>query len=47
MKSILIAGMGRFGKHMAAKFTEQGHEVLAVDRNEQRINDVLPFVTNA
>jgi len=47
MKSILIAGLGRFGRHMAQKFTEQGHEVLAVDRNEERVNSSLPFVTNA
>ena len=47
MKSIFIAGLGRFGKHMASKFTEQGHEVLAVDINEERVNDALPFVTNA
>jgi len=32
---------------MAQKFTEQGHEVLAVDRNEERVNSSLPFVTNA
>jgi len=47
MKSIFIAGLGRFGKHMAIKFTEQGHDVLAVDNNEERVNDALPFVTNA
>ena len=47
MKSILIIGLGRFGKHMAMKLTELHHEVLAVDQNESRVNEVLPYVTNA
>ena len=47
MKSVLIVGMGRFGRHMARKLTEYKHEVLAVDRSEERINDVLGYVTNA
>ena len=36
MKSILIIGLGRFGRHMAEKFIENGHEVLAIDDNEER-----------
>ena len=47
MKSFLLIGLGRFGKHVAAQLNELGHEVMAVDRNETRVNDVLPFVTNA
>ncbi len=47
MKSILVIGLGRFGKHMAMKLTELHHEVLAVDQNESRVNEVLPYVTNA
>lgn len=47
MKSILIIGVGRFGRHMAQKFIEQGNEVLAVDIKESRVNSVLPFVTDA
>ena len=47
MKSILIIGLGRFGKHMAMKLTELHHEVLAVDQNKSRVNEVLPYVTNA
>ena len=46
-KSILIIGMGRFGRHMAAKLQELRHEVLAVDISEERINDVLNLVTSA
>ena len=47
MKSILLIGLGRFGRHMAMKLQELHHEVLAIDKDEQRVNDVLPFVTNA
>ncbi len=47
MKSILIIGLGRFGKHMAQKFSEQGNDILAVDSDEDRVNAVLPFVTDA
>lgn len=36
MKSILIIGLGRFGRHMAQKFIENGHEVMAIDDNEER-----------
>lgn len=47
MKSILIIGMGRFGKHFAQKFHAMGHQILAVDESEERINDALPYVTSA
>ncbi len=46
MKSILIVGLGRFGRHMAQKFDEQGNEVMAVDIVEERVEAVLPYVTN-
>ena len=35
MKSILIIGLGRFGRHMAYKFLEEHNEVLAVDKREE------------
>ena len=41
MKSVLVVGLGRFGRHMAAKLIEEGNEVLAVDINEDRVNDAL------
>lgn len=46
-KSILLIGVGRFGKHIAKKLNQLGHEIMAVDINEDRINSVLPIVTNA
>ena len=47
MKSVLLIGLGRFGRHMAQKLQNLDHEVLAVDSNEQRVNDALDLVTNA
>ena len=47
MKSVLLIGLGRFGRHMAQRLHDLHHEVLAVDMNEDRVNAALPFVTNA
>ncbi|MBQ7523576.1 MAG: TrkA family potassium uptake protein [Oscillospiraceae bacterium] len=47
MKNILIVGLGRFGKYTAAKLTELGHEVMAIDRREERVNEALDLVTGA
>ena len=47
MKNILLIGTGRFGRHIAVQLYQLGHQVMAVDTNEERISDVLPYVTNA
>lgn len=47
MKSILLIGLGRFGRHVAMKLEELHHQVLAVDKDEHRVNAALPYVTNA
>ena len=47
MKSVLLIGLGRFGRHMAVKLRELHHEVLAVDKDEERVNDALDIVTHA
>lgn len=47
MKSVLLIGLGRFGLHIAQKLNDLGHEVMAVDSDEDRVNQVLPFATNA
>lgn len=47
MKSILLIGLGRFGKHIAIHLNQLGHQVMAVDHVEERVEAVLPFVTNA
>ena len=47
MKSILLIGLGRFGRHIAMKLDELHHHVMAVDKEDTRVDAVLPFVTNA
>ena len=47
MKSILLIGLGRFGRHIAKKLDELHHEVMAVDLKEDRVTAVLPYVGNA
>ena len=46
-KTILLIGLGRFGLHIAKKLNELGHEVMAVDVNEEKINQAVPYVTDA
>lgn len=47
MKSILLIGTNRLGSLLAREFHKLGHQVMAVDKDEDRINGVLPFVTDA
>ena len=47
MKSVLLIGLGRFGINVAIKLSELGHEVMAVDCDEERVDAILPIVTNA
>ena len=47
MKSVLLIGLGRFGRHIAENLYELKHQVMAVDKKEDRVNAVLDFVTNA
>lgn len=47
MKNILLIGLGHFGKHIAIELNQLGHEIMAVDENEEKVNDVLPYVTSA
>ena len=47
MKSVLLIGLGRFGRHIALKLNELNHEVMAIDKKEELVNAALPFVTNA
>ena len=47
MKSILLIGLGRFGRHVAEELNKLGHEVMAVDKDEERVEDVMSYVTAA
>ena len=47
MKTVLLIGLGRFGKHIAMKLNDLNHQVMAVDQSEALVDEALPFVTNA
>ena len=47
MKKVLLIGLGRFGRTIAEELYNLGHQVMAVDKSETAVNDVLPFVTSA
>lgn len=47
MKSVLLIGLGRFGRHIAMKLNDLNYQVMAVDNNEERVNEALDFVTTA
>lgn len=47
MKSVLLIGLGRFGKNIAIQLNHLGHDVMGVDKNEERVNDAVNIVTDA
>ena len=47
MKSVLLIGLGRFGRNIAIQLTQLGHDVLGIDHDEDRVNNSLEFVTDA
>ena len=46
MKSFLVIGLGRFGTSLAIELCAQGHEVLAVDIQSERVQAVADQVTH-
>lgn len=47
MKTVLVIGLGQFGTRIAKRMEELNCEVMAVDANEECVNEVLPYVTYA
>ena len=47
MKSILIIGLGRFGRHLCEKFMHLGNEVMIVDHDEETLNALADTATSA
>ena len=46
-KSVLLIGLGRFGRYLSVKLNELGHDIMAVDQNEEKVNAAMPYVTDA
>lgn len=47
MQSMLVIGLGRFGRHLSLKLAELGNEVMIVDKNEDVVNRLAPHMTSA
>ena len=47
MKSVLVIGLGRFGRHLARKFSSLGSEVMIADNREDRVAALADHVTHA
>ena len=47
MKSVLIIGLGRLGHHLCVNMSQLGNEVMIVDRNEECMQDLLPYAKMA
>ena len=46
-KQIAVIGLGRFGASLVATLYEAGHEVLAIDKDEKRVQEIAPRCTHA
>lgn len=46
-KQFLVVGLGRFGTSLTRTLVANGHEVLAVDKNADLVQDVAPVATHA
>lgn len=46
-KSFLVIGAGRFGKSVAKTLSEEGHQVLVIDKDENLIQEISSDVTEA
>ncbi|MDO4501405.1 MAG: TrkA family potassium uptake protein [Erysipelotrichaceae bacterium] len=46
MKTVLLIGLGNFGIHVAKEINLLGHEIMAIDIDEDRVNDALPYATS-
>ena len=47
MKSILIIGMGRFGRHLCMNLSKRGKQIMIVDVKEENLEGMLPYVVSA
>ncbi|MFP5111109.1 potassium channel family protein [Bacillaceae bacterium C204] len=46
-KSFAVIGLGRFGGSICRTLTDEGMEVLAIDKNEERVNEFAMIASHA
>ncbi|MCL5057927.1 MAG: TrkA family potassium uptake protein [Actinobacteria bacterium] len=47
MKQIAVIGLGRFGSSLAGTLAKMGYEVLAIDADENKVENLVDSVTHA
>ncbi len=47
MRQFAVIGLGRFGSSVARTLVERGHEVLAIDSEEEKVAEIADQVTHA
>jgi len=47
MKQFVVVGLGRFGASVATTLAENGHDVLAIDRDPEKVQAISGDVTHA
>jgi len=47
MKKFAVIGLGKFGFHVAKELFEAGNEVVAVDQDKNKIQEIDPYCTEA
>lgn len=47
MQTMLVIGLGRFGRHLALKLIELGNEVMVIDKDEEAVKRIASQVTSA
>ena len=47
MKQFVVVGLGRFGSSVARALGEKGQQVIAVDKDEDLVHDIMEHVTKA
>ena len=45
--TFLVIGLGRFGSNLALKLMDSGSEVMVIDSDEEAVNRIAPYVTQA
>ena len=47
MKQFVVIGCGRFGSSLAKTLFDLGYDVMVIDKNPEKIQDISPYVTHA
>ena len=47
MRSMLVIGLGRFGRHLTMSLAEMGNDIMVIDKDETVVNKLVPYVASA